>query len=218
MVKKQERARTRGRTRNRILNILKVDGPTEAAVLAGELKVSAMAVRQHLYEMQEEGFVSYEERPRRVGRPAKYWKLMGKADRYFPDAHRELASNLIAGVRNVFGAEGVEKLLAVRSEEQVKSYGKRLDKKKMLQEKLRALAAIRTEEGYMAAVHGEGHGGYLLVENHCPICTAARTCSGLCASEIEVFRTVLGGGCRVERTEHILSGARRCAYRVVERD
>lgn len=187
-------------------------------MLAGELKVSAMAVRQHLYEMQEEGFVSYEERPRRVGRPAKYWKLMGNADRYFPDAHRELASNLIAGVRNAFGAEGVEKLLAVRSEEQVKSYGKRLDKKKMLQEKLRALAAIRTEEGYMAAVHGEGQGGYLLVENHCPICTAARTCSGLCASEIEVFRTVLGGGCRVERTEHILSGARRCAYRVVERD
>ena len=217
-MKKRKRTRTWGRTRSRILEILKLDGPTEAAEFARELKVSAMAVRQHLYEMQEEGFVSYEERPRRVGRPAKYWKLTGEADRYFPDAHRELASNLITGIRSAFGAEGMEKLLAVRSEEQVKSYGKRLDKKKTLHEKLRALAAIRTEEGYMAAVHGEGHGGYLLVENHCPICTAARICSGLCASEIEVFRAVLGGGCRVERTEHILTGARRCAYRVFERD
>jgi predicted ArsR family transcriptional regulator len=56
--------------------------------------------------------------------------------------------------------------------------------------------------------------GFLFVENHCPICAAARACSGLCRSELEVFRGALGDGVTVERTDHILAGARRCAYRV----
>jgi predicted ArsR family transcriptional regulator len=68
----------------------------------------------------------------------------------------------------------------------------------------------------MAAVEAESGtgGGFLLVENHCPVCAAARTCQGLCASELEVFRRVLGPDVTVERSDHILAGARRCAYRV----
>jgi len=48
------------------------------------------------------------------------------------------------------------------------------------------------------------------VENHCPICAAAATCQGFCRAERDVFSNVLDA--RVERTEHILQGARRCAY------
>ena len=59
--------------------------------------------------------------------------------------------------------------------------------------------------------------GYLLVENHCPICSAAAQCQGLCAAELAVFRAVLGPDVDVERTDHILAGARRCAYRVRRR-
>ena len=55
-------------------------------------------------------------------------------------------------------------------------------------------------------------GSWTLVENHCPICAAAEVCQGLCAGELELFRRVLGA--RVERTEHLLDGARRCVYRI----
>ena len=58
--------------------------------------------------------------------------------------------------------------------------------------------------------------GVLLVEHHCPICTAASACAGLCTSELELFREVMGRRCRVERTQHILSGDRRCAYRMTK--
>ncbi|MEM1241845.1 MAG: transcriptional regulator, partial [Cyanobacteria bacterium P01_H01_bin.26] len=34
------------------------------------------------------------------------------------------------------------------------------------------------------------------------------------ARELEVFQAVLGEHVEVERTEHILNGSRRCAYRV----
>jgi len=52
------------------------------------------------------------------------------------------------------------------------------------------------------------------VENHCPICAAARICQGLCREELALFHRVLGKNVRVERLSHILAGAGRCAYRV----
>ena len=52
----------------------------------------------------------------------------------------------------------------------------------------------------------------MLVENHCPICAAATACQGLCRDELALFQKVLGPNVEVERTEHILAGARRCAY------
>jgi predicted ArsR family transcriptional regulator len=60
----------------------------------------------------------------------------------------------------------------------------------------------------------EGGGGFLLVENHCPICAAANACQGFCSTELDLFRTVLGPSVEVERVEHIVSGDQRCAYRV----
>ncbi len=53
-----------------------------------------------------------------------------------------------------------------------------------------------------------------IIENHCPICAAAEACQGLCAGELKLFRAVLGPGVAVERTEHLLDGARRCVYLV----
>ena len=54
----------------------------------------------------------------------------------------------------------------------------------------------------------------LLIEHHCPICEAAEACAGFCRAELGVFRAVLGDGVSVERTEHLLSGGARCAYRI----
>ena len=86
-----------------------------------------------------------------------------------------------------------------------------------IQQRVKALAAIRNEEGYMASAKPRDDGSALLLENHCPIWAAAVACTGLCAKELEVFQTVLGNDVVVERTEHIAAGARRCAYRVTNR-
>ncbi|HMB67873.1 MAG TPA: MarR family transcriptional regulator, partial [bacterium] len=83
-----------------------------------------------------------------------------------------------------------------------------------LERRVAALARIRREEGYLAEWRRERGGSLLLVENHCPICAAARACAGLCRNELELFRTVLGPDVKVERIEYLLEGGRRCAYRV----
>ena len=202
------------RTRRAILDRLKRDGPQDAGALAADLGISAMAVRQHLYALQADSLVGFEEEARPLGRPAKIWRLTPAADRFFPDGHAELALGLLDALRTAFGAEGLDRLLAARSAAQVADYKRRVKPGAPLETQLAALAAIRTEEGYMAEVAGDGEDGYLLVENHCPVCAAARTCQGLCASELNVFQEVLGDSVAVERVDHIMAGARRCAYRI----
>lgn len=83
-----------------------------------------------------------------------------------------------------------------------------------MRDRVARLAELRTREGYMAAWTEEADGSFLLVESHCPICAAATVCQGFCRSELDIFRTVLGPDARVERSEHLLAGARRCAYRI----
>lgn len=207
-----QRMRTSG-TRRDILIDLKTAGPSDAAALAGRLGVTAMAVRQHLYALRAERLVLARKQPRPLGRPAKLWQLTAEADRYFPDAHADLAVGLIETMRRTLGEDGLAAIIAARSDNHKRDYRAALDTVPGLPGKLAALAEIRTREGYMAAVTNDAE-GYLFVENHCPICSAAKACTGLCAMELQVFQAALGDGCRIERTDHILAGARRCAYRV----
>lgn len=212
---KQDTAKTKTyRTRRAVLDLLKQAGPQDAAVLAERIGVTPMAVRQHLYEMQAEGLVAHDSVRRPVGRPAKLWRLTEAAERFFPDGHAELTTALLQAMRQAFGADGLDRLLSVRTEQQVADYGAAIGSADSLPARLRRLAERRTSEGYMAEVEAEADGVWLFIENHCPICTAAEACSGLCASELEVFRRVLGPDVEIDRTDHILAGARRCAYRV----
>jgi len=202
------------KTRRSIIHLLKTEGPLTSAQLAERLELTAMAVRQHLYALESEKFVSVEERPVPIGRPAKYWHLTRTADRFFPDAYAELSVALIDALDDAFGAEGLKRVVQSRTARQEANYSERISTSASLEKKLRELARVRTEEGYMAEVKSGDKGSYLFIENHCPICVAATRCQGFCSAELWLFRKVLGSGVAVEREEHIVSGARRCAYRV----
>lgn len=205
------------RTRQAIVRLLKTGMAATASSLAEACAVSPMAVRQHLYALRDQGLVTSEERRLPRGRPAKYWRLTEAADAFFPDGHQDLTLSLIGALKAVFGEAGMDQLLAARTTAQQAEYARSVRRDESLARRLTALAERRTEEGYMAHVESDGD-GFLLIENHCPICSAARACSGLCRSELELFRRVLGPDVTVERTSHILSGAQRCAYRIAPRD
>jgi len=145
------------------------------------------------------------------------WRATEAADSHFADAHSTLATDLIVQMKKAFGEEGVDRLLKLRNVELEKTYRARTDRAQSLRAKLDALAKIRSAEGYMADVRRDPETGHwLFVENHCPICAAARLCTGLCREELALFNRVLGKNVRVERVSHILAGAGRCAYRVQE--
>jgi predicted ArsR family transcriptional regulator len=204
-----------GPARDKVLYHLKTRGPQTAAELARRLGVTQVAVRQHLQALATEGLVTHRDERRKVGRPARLWSLMPAAARRFPDSHGDLTVELLKAVRTTFGEDGLDRLVTERSRQQREAYAKRMPAAStLLEERIDALAKLRSEEGYMAEWTREADGAWILAENHCPICAAATVCQGFCRDELSMFRDLLGSGATVERGDHILAGARRCAYRI----
>jgi len=199
-----------------VLALAKREGPIAADALAARLRLTSTAVRQHLQALADEGLVAETEGARTParGRPARLWRATEAADARFADAHAGLTADLIRQMRRAFGEPGLDTLLALRTADQAALYRAEIDPAAPLAERLRALAAIREREGYMAELRDDPEGGFLLLEHHCPICAAAKLCSGLCREELTLFGRVLGDDVTVERVSHILAGAGRCAYRV----
>src|SRR6266446_1105433 len=113
-------------TRRAVVKLLKTEGPLNSAQLARRLRLTAMAVRQHLYALQREKLVTAEERPVPLGRPAKYWRLTRQADRLFPDAYAELSVALIDALGKTFGPDGMQRLLDTRLARQSADYAARI--------------------------------------------------------------------------------------------
>lgn len=201
-------------TRYAIVYLLKQVGASDAQTLAECLSISDMAVRQHLYALHKENLVIYTEEPRPQGRPAKLWQLTTQADHFFPDGYAQLTLSLINSMTEAFGDEGLERLLEVRTKQQQELYEAHIRAKDSVEQRVAVLAQLRTQEGYMATVEHQPDGSIFLVENHCPIGGAATACTGFCHRELELFQRFLGEQVKIERTEHIITGARRCAYKI----
>jgi len=203
------------KAQDKLLFYLKTKGPQTAGQLAKRLAVTPMAVRQHLAALLEDGLVGYEDQRGKVGRPARFWHISDCGQERFPDSHAELALGILQSVRESLGEAALSKMIEARCSQQIRAYRLRMTKAgKLLEKRVAALAALRREEGYMAEWRRAGNGDLLLIENHCPICAAAQGCQGLCEAELSLFEAVLGEGVRVERTEHIVQGDRRCVYRI----
>jgi predicted ArsR family transcriptional regulator len=204
--------------KQRVLEHLKrFDGAT-AGEIADALDITEAAVRQHLDALVERGLVEGRTRPRTNtgrGRTPGEWVLTPEAASQFADRHGQLTVELLDAMRDALGSEGVEQVIDSRAKHQLEAYRAVVPEAgtASLERRVRALARQRTAEGYMADVHRDtGGDGVVLVEHHCPICTAATACPGFCRSELELFRDTLGPGVTVERTAHLLAGDVRCAY------
>jgi predicted ArsR family transcriptional regulator len=197
-----------------ILFQLKSLGEAQAETLARRLGISVQAVRQRLERLLAENLVAYSDRTHGRGRPRRLWSLARSAASLFPDTHAQLTVDLIGTIRSELGEAALAQLLERRGEQITTAYRKRLAREPDIAKKLTALADMRSAEGYMARLEKQPEEGFLLVEDHCPICAAAMICQGFCSIELAIFQDLIGPGWRIERHDHVLTGARRCTYRI----
>ncbi|MBT9385256.1 MarR family transcriptional regulator [Pseudooceanicola sp. CBS1P-1] len=191
---------------------LKMHGPQTAAEVGRRQGITAEAARQQLLRLHEEGLLLEERRSAGRGRPAIYWHLSEKAQARFPDTHAALTVDLLRSISEVLGPAALERIIAERESATLRQYRSALADCEGTRDRLDRLAALRSAEGYMAQIEEAEDGSLRLIENHCPICAAARTCQGFCRSEKAIFQSVLGAGTLIERDEHIVNGGRRCTY------
>ncbi len=200
-------------TSHKILHLLKTQGQCTSKFLAEQLHLTSMGARKQLLKLSDQEMITSFLKSSGVGRPNRYWYLTEKSRQQFPDRHSNLTLQLIDSIKTIFGDESLSQLIEYREHQAQLKYAKQLLNVDSILNKLMIIAKLRSEDGYMAEVQTLGD-YYLLIENHCPICAAAKKCQNFCRTELNMFQQLLAKDARVERIEHLLNGARRCAYKV----
>lgn len=200
----------------KLLILLKKHGPMQASEAGEHLGTTGEAARQQFTKLARDGMVEAHSECRGVGRPVQRWHLTALGNKRFPDCHAELTVKILTTIRRELGEDAIGKIITARENEARRDYFDKLQGAETLEERIIRLVAIRTEEGYMAQWEKEPEGSWLIIENHCPICSAARMCQGFCRAELELFQTVLNAS--VERVEYLLTNSRRCVYRVIQQE
>ena len=200
---------------SRILQRLKIRGPQSVKILASHLGITTMGVRQHLASLEQLELVRQTREARQNrGRPVHLWALTGKGHARFPDRHQALSIDFIEAIEESLGEAQLSGIINHCGNKQLQRYSKPLQSAgDDLGARLRLLAELRSDDGFMAEIRLLPD-GWLLIENHCPLHIAAKRCPEICDSELAMFRGLLEQYAEVERADHLLAGARRCAFKI----
>jgi predicted ArsR family transcriptional regulator len=102
------------------------------------------------------------------------YSLTESGQAQFPRDYEGLATDLLSSVAELDGTDKVTQVLRQRSDHMTARYLSRM-KGKNLEKRVREVAAILTEGGYMAEVKPLGRGLFLLTELNCAIPRVAKS-------------------------------------------
>jgi predicted ArsR family transcriptional regulator len=202
--------------RRAILVHLRRSGPSAPDAIATSIGASRSGVAQQLRALDTAGLVSRTTLRHGVGRPRHLYDVTPDAQDLFPSNYDGLATGLLAAILEVGGEGLVEDVFAARRRQAESRLRERLDATlppgAPLEDRVRELARLQDELGYIAEARVDGD-GIRLVEHNCAVLDVARGMPAACRAELDLFRQVLGT--EVIRDRHIASGDRCCEYRVL---
>lgn len=202
--------------RRSILLHLRQAGPTSPDGLATALGASRTGVLQQLHALEAANLVGHSTERHGVGRPRHLYDVTPDAQDLFPADYDGLAAGLLAAIAEVGGPDLIEDVFAARRRQighrLRQTLARRVAPGADLVDRVRELAVLQDEAGYLAEWLVGEDGAVRLRENNCAIYHVARETDAACAAELQLFRELLGED--VVRETHIVSGDRCCTYRV----
>ena len=203
--------------RRSILVHLRRTGPSSPDTIATALGASRSGVAQQLRALDVAGLVAHTSERHGVGRPRHLYDVTPDAQDLFPSNYGGLAAGLLSAIVEVGGEALVEDIFAARRRQAGLSLRNRLGESlpadASLEDRVRELARLQDEVGYLSEARID-EDGIRLVEHNCALLDVARDGGAPCRAELDLFREVLGA--HVVRERHIAAGDRCCEYRIVE--
>jgi predicted ArsR family transcriptional regulator len=207
-------AATPSALRRAILIHLRQAGPTSPDALASALLASRTGVLQQLHALEDAGLVRHAAERHGVGRPRHLYDVTPEAQELFPADYGGFASGLLKAIEAVGGDDLVEQVFAARRRQMGdrarRRMAERLPEDATLLDRVRVLAVLQDEAGYLAEALVDANGAVKLREHNCAIDRVARRTAAACEAELALFRELLGPD--VVRESHIASGDRCCSY------
>lgn len=201
-----------GASQRRVLTLLKHRGEQSVGDLAGELDLAAETVRGHLNSLGSRGLVRRAGRRKEgPGRPEILYGLTEEAEELFPQEGGQLLRELTAHLTNEGHREILEEFFearVARQQERARGRVEGLSGRDRLEE----VAAILTEEGFMAEVVEGDDGDPRLRLCHCPLKDMVAVSRLPCEAEESWIRRLLGE--ELSRESWMPDGDRTCTYEV----
>src|SRR6266853_4026640 len=99
-------------TRMEVLELLRRKGHASAETIAAELLVTPNAIRQHLTNLERDGFVVSSPEKSRRGRPSLLFSLTERADSVFPKRYGQLATMVLQEVQEMGGPDALDEVFS----------------------------------------------------------------------------------------------------------
>src|SRR6478735_8069991 len=205
--------------RRDLLLRLRLDGPSSPDQLAERLGASRTGVLQQLRALEAANLVSRQTVRHGVGRPRHLYDVTAEAQDLFPSNYDGLATGLLAAIEAVGGDDLLDQVFAARrrqlGDRVREQMAERVGEDAPLVDRVRELAVVQADQGYLADMTLGADGTIRLREHNCAIFHIAEGSPAACRAELELFTEILGAD--VVREQHIASGDRCCSYRIEER-
>ena len=200
--------------KRKILYYLKVMNRAGLNDLSKAMKISRMAVHKHLSDLQDRGLVESIEIRKGVGRPTMQYSLSSTGKTAFPKSYGDIAIHALDYLEKKMGKNAVESVLRERQKELIEKYRIRM-KDMEFDDKVKELARIRDEEGYIAeSKKDRKRNSHTLLEYNCPIIMIAEKHWEACSIETELFENILDA--KVEVTHRAAKGDSICKFLIKE--
>jgi len=197
-------------TREQLLTLLKKSEGLTADQLARMLGITSMAVRKHLTTLERDGLVTTSLLRRKIGRPARLYRLSAQADALFPQQYDAMLTDVLRDLAELDGPAKVDLLLRRRVERAGQTLARELEGTPTLRERVRKLAETLDALGYYTTWEQLDGETFRLCQYHCPIRQVAANFPTTCDAEVELYRALLRAD--IERRCHLASGDPCCSY------
>ena len=200
--------------RRAVLDGLKRGGEVSAEQLAQGVGVTVAAVRQHLASLEADGLVAHRDERSGPGRPRRRYCLTPAAEHLWPKRYGELTVQLLGAAESTHPGLVDEVFEERRAERTARARGRLAGRG--FDARVRELATILDEDGYVAESERVGRGHWRIVEHNCAILDVARRFGAACRSELAFLRDALPDA-EIVRVQHIVAGSHVCAYDIRRR-
>ena len=201
-------------SRRAIVVALKERGSATIAQLAPHLGLTGEAVRQHLLQLRQEGWVEAaidrDTTRGRTGRPATHYHLTAAGEHLFPKHYDALSVAMLDAVSEELGSDAAVRVLERVSNDRAGVLAPSIEGR-TIEEKLDVLKGWYYEDDPYMDFESDGD-DYVLIERNCPFYNTAMSRPALCSVSVNALTRLLG--VRVARDEKFQDGDGRCVFRV----
>jgi DeoR family transcriptional regulator, suf operon transcriptional repressor len=194
-----------------LLVLLKQRPDLSLASIAEARGISKVAALRHLGALEDQGLVERSYERGTVGRPVVHFRLSSRSSGIFPQSYAEMSLTALDFIERKLGRDAVVSLLQERAHDVADHQRARLAGP-TLAERVRTLARIRTEGGYMAEVGGKKGSTIEMREHNCPILAIAGVYPEACEVERRMFESMLRA--RVATSHRVVAGDPVCRFLV----